>query len=109
MAEGFFKSTHPGTQLATIIPLGLRRVEPAVKRREMSCSRAPRVFAGLRLSRFCFSAVWHFLSMASPLLPQCPSFTRSEIGKTGAAGQRSRRICDACRVTVRIAVGRELG
>lgn len=44
---------------------GLRRVEPAVKRREMSCSRAPRVFAGRRLSRFCFSAVWHFLSVAA--------------------------------------------
>ena len=65
-----------------------------MKRREMSCSRAPRVFAGRRLSLLLFCR------LASPLLPQCPSFTRSEIGETGAAGQRSRRICDACRVTV---------
>ena len=70
-----------------------------MKRREMSCSRAPRVFAGRRLSLLLFCRL-AFLSLASPLLPQCPSFTRSEIGETGAAGQRSRRICDACRVTV---------
>lgn len=74
----------------------------------MSCSRAPRVFAGRRLSRaFAF-----LLSGISFLWRRCccpvPLF-HSERDRRDGAGQRSRRICDACRVTVHNAVSRGLG
>lgn len=67
---------------------GLRRVEPAVKRREMSCSRAPRVFAGRRLSLLLFCRL-AFLSLASPLLPQCPSFTGARSARRGQLGSEA--------------------
>ena len=115
MAEGFFKSTHLGAQLATIIPLGLclgdfwlkksgagREAAGDVLQSCTTCICGATSFALLLFSRLAFP----FNGVAAAALG--PSFTQSEIGETGA-GQRSRRICDACRVTMRIAVGRGLG
>ena len=116
MAEGFFKSTHPGAQLATIIPLGLclgdvwlkksgagREAAGDVLQSCTTCICGATSFALLLFSRLAFP--FNGVAAAAPV----PLFHSERDRRDGAAGQRSRRICDACRVTVRIAVGRELG